>query len=310
MQTLSARRPLNGLLLLDKPAGITSNRALQIAKHLYRAEKAGHTGTLDPLATGLLPICFGEATKFAGGLLDAGKRYEATIKLGVTTTTGDAEGEVIERRAVDIHRDKIEAALRCQRGHIEQVPPMHSALKHEGRPLYRYAREGVAIEREARKVVIHELVLKAAHDDEIELIVHCSKGVYVRVLAEDIGRALGCGAHLLRLRRIGVGQFEVGHAMTLVGIEAMTPDQRDRCLLDEDSMLSALPSITLDAARVRDLMRGQRIAVDRPTAQGRLRVYDDCQHFLGVAENGEGVIAARRLIDAERYAFLLEQRLG
>lgn len=310
MQTRSERRPLNGVLLLDKPSGVTSNRALQAVKRLYRADKAGHTGTLDPLATGLLPICFGEATKFAGGLLDAGKRYEATIKLGVTTTTGDAEGEVIERCAVGIQPDEIEAALRRQRGDIEQVPPMHSALKHDGRPLYRYARDGIAIERAPRKVVIHELVLKAAHGDEIELIAHCSKGVYVRVLAEDIGRALGCGAHLLRLRRTAVGQFEIANATTLAAIEAMTADERDRRLLEQDSMLSALPSIMLDAARVRDLMRGQRVAVDRPTAQGRLRVYDDCQCFLGVAENGEGMIAAQRLIDAERYAFLLEQRLG
>src|SRR4051812_47701901 len=203
-------RDVDGVLLLDKPSGISSNAALQSARRLFAARRAGHTGTLDPMATGLLVLCFGEATKFSGALLDADKAYAARVRLGARTSTGDAEGEVIERREVRAGPAQIEAALARFRGGIEQVPPMHSAIKHLGRPLYAYARKGETVERSARRVVIRELVLEGMSGEEIDLRVACSKGTYIRTLAEDIGEALGCGGHLSALRRTAVGPFPLG----------------------------------------------------------------------------------------------------
>ncbi|PJC02436.1 MAG: tRNA pseudouridine(55) synthase TruB, partial [Gallionellales bacterium CG_4_9_14_0_8_um_filter_59_50] len=201
------KRPLDGVLLFDKPLLLSSNIALQKVRRLFRAEKAGHTGTLDPLATGLLPICFGEATKFTHALLDADKRYLATLRLGQRTTTGDAEGEVVAQRAVAVTADQLRQVLAAFTGEIQQLPPMYSALKHQGKPLYEYIRQGETVERAARPVVIHELALQRWAGDELVLDVRCSKGTYVRTLAEDIGEALGCGAHLTGLRRSGIGDF-------------------------------------------------------------------------------------------------------
>jgi tRNA pseudouridine55 synthase len=219
-------RPVDGVLLLDKAAGVTSNAALQGVRRLYRAAKAGHTGTLDPLATGLLPVLFGEATKFGRELLDADKTYAAEIALGASTTTGDAEGDVVERRPVTSTRADIDRVLAGFRGEGAQVPPMYSALKRDGRPLYDYARAGKSVERAARPITIHELTLDAAAGDRLAVTVRCSKGTYIRVLAEDIGRSLGCGAHLARLRRLAIGPFSVAEAATAEGLAALDPVAR------------------------------------------------------------------------------------
>ncbi|HET7794053.1 MAG TPA: tRNA pseudouridine(55) synthase TruB, partial [Rhizobacter sp.] len=209
------KRAVHGVLLLDKPLGLSSNDALQKAKRLYRAEKAGHTGTLDPLATGLLPLCFGAATKFSQVSLEADKTYRATLKLGVTTRTADAEGEVLQTREVQVTREQIEAACERFTGEIAQVPPMHSALKRDGKALYEYARAGIEVEREARQVTIHAIAIIGWQHDELTLDVRCSKGTYIRTLAEDIGEALGCGAHLSALRRTASGPLTLDAACTL-----------------------------------------------------------------------------------------------
>ena len=221
------RRRLDGVLLLDKPRGLGSNAALQAAKRLYGAQKAGHAGTLDPLASGLLPVLFGEATKVSQLALDADTEYLASAHLGITTTTADAEGEVLERRPVTIARDAIEPALALLRGPIDQVPPLYSALKHAGQPLYAIARQGRSVERPARRVQIHELELLRFEGDRLDLRVRCSKGTYVRTLVEDLGRALGCGAHLAALRRTAAGAFRIANAVTLERLQRATPAERD-----------------------------------------------------------------------------------
>src|SRR5512134_69646 len=225
------RQPVDGVLLLDKPEGLTSNAALQRAKRALRAEKAGHTGTLDPAATGLIALCFGEATKFSGMLLDADKVYLAVVQLGVTTRTGDRDGEVLERRESRADRGAVEQALARFRGRILQTPPMHSAIKLAGTPLYAYARKGQEVDRAPREVVVHALELERIEGDLLHLSIHCGKGTYVRTLAEDIGRALGCGGHLAALRRTGVGAFNLDRALPLERLEAMTEAERlDRLL--------------------------------------------------------------------------------
>lgn len=291
------KRAISGVLLLDKPIGVSSNGALQHAKRIYRAAKAGHTGNLDPIATGLLPVCFGEATKFSQYLTDSDKRYEAIIKLGETTDTGDAEGQVLERRPVAATLAQIEAALRQFVGEIEQVPPMYSALKHQGRPLYDYARKGVEIERAARRVVIYELVLIGFGGDELRVAVDCSKGTYIRVLAEDIGRALGCGAHMTGLRRTRVGGFSLAGAVTLDQLEAMQDTQRDALLLPADVLTAAFPSVTLDRDSAFYFQRGQAIWQPRLEVRQLYRIYDDKQSFIGMAEvTDEGKLAPKRLV--------------
>src|SRR3989339_1301079 len=237
--------PLDGVLLFDKPLELSSNVALQKVRRLFQAEKAGHTGTLDPLATGLLPICFGEATKFSFALLDADKTYRATLRLGQTTTTGDAEGEIVTEHPVAIGQSDIDAVLARFRGNIQQLPPMHSALKHQGKPLYEYIRKGQTIERELRNVVIHELVLERFDANELDISVRCSKGTYVRTLAEDIGLALGCGGHLTGLRRTTIARFSLDNAYSLPQLEAMTSAERDACMLPLDCMLLDLPRLDL-----------------------------------------------------------------
>ena len=291
------RVPVHGVLLLDKPVGLTSNHALVSVKRLFNAEKAGHTGTLDPFATGLLPLCFGEATKFAQDLLDADKTYEATVQLGVTTTTGDTEGEVIETKLVDVRRAQVDAVLEKFRGPIQQVPPMHSALKRDGKPLYEYAREGITLERQARAVIIHALELIEFAPPQLKLRVTCSKGTYVRVLGEDIGAALGCGAHLTALRRTGIDSLGLLQSITLDELSAAPEAERAARLLPVDALLSKFPPIELDAELARRFRQGQRIALNRagiaaPCEEGRVRVYDPEHELLGTAILTHGALLA------------------
>lgn len=291
------RVPVHGVLLLDKPVGLTSNHALVAAKRLFNAEKAGHTGTLDPFATGLLPLCFGEATKFAQDLLDADKTYEATVQLGVTTTTGDTEGEVIETKPVDVSGAQLDAVLATFRGPIKQVPPMHSALKRDGKPLYEYAREGITLEREARDVTIYALELIEFLPSQLKLRVTCSKGTYIRVLGEDIGAALGCGAHLTALRRTGIDTLDLSRAITLDELSAAPEAERAARLLPVDALLSKFPHIELDAELTGRFRQGQRIALNRagiaaPCDEGRVRVYDSTRNLLGTALVTHGALLA------------------
>jgi tRNA pseudouridine55 synthase len=302
------RRPVHGVLLLDKPLGLSSNDALQKVKRLYRAEKAGHTGTLDPLASGLLPLCFGAATKFAQVSLDADKRYLATLKLGETTVGGDREGEVILRREVHVDAAQLRAACARFTGTIDQVPPMHSALKHEGRALYEYARAGVEVEREARRVTIHAIVVVAGDHDHWTLDVHCSKGTYIRTLAQDIGEALGCGAHLSALRRTGSGTLGLEHAHTLDELTAMDDAARDACLLDADALLADCPEVRLgpdDAARFLSGLRRRLPLADAEC----VRVFGpEPKAFLGAGHIAAGELISTRLLSPLEVQGLLTAR--
>ncbi|AQG99054.1 tRNA pseudouridine(55) synthase TruB [Burkholderia sp. KK1] len=295
------RRALDGVLLLDKPLGLSSNDALIKAKRIYLAKKAGHTGTLDPLATGLLPLCFGEATKFSQDLLDADKTYEATMRLGIRTTTGDAEGEAIDTRDVACDEAAVIDAMTKFLGDIVQVPPMYSALKRDGKPLYEYARAGQTVEREGRPVTIHALQLIACALPLVTFRVTCSKGTYVRTLAEDIGEALGCGAHLTALRRTGVGALTLDQAVTLDDLANLSEADRDERLQPVDALLSTFPEIRLDDEAARRFLHGQRLRLaDVATTridEGRVRVYaQNDGRLLGVAKAGEGVLAPERLV--------------
>ena len=335
-------RPLDGVLLFDKPLDLSSNIALQKVRRLFQAEKAGHTGTLDPLATGLLPICFGEATKFSNALLDADKTYRARLRLGQTTTTGDAEGEIIAEHPVEIEQADVDAALGKFRGEIQQLPPMHSALKHQGKPLYEYIRKGETIEREQRNVVIHELVLNSFGGEELpppnlppevggtiatspippfqlspgggkgdcslslrgrvgegdgglgrwvemDITVRCSKGTYIRTLAEDIGAALGCGAHLIGLRRTAIAHFDLQDAYGLQQLEAMSDAGRDACVLPPEALMPGMPRLQLDAVQIKRLAQGQRLAMDTGLPDGKVGLYG-AQGFIGV-----GLLQGHRL---------------
>lgn len=288
-------RPLDGVLFFDKPLELSSNIALQKVRRLFQAEKAGHTGTLDPLATGLLPICFGEATKFSVALLDADKSYRAWVRLGQTTTTGDAEGEITSTHEVNLSQTQVQQALLQFTGEIEQLPPMHSALKHLGKPLYEYIRKGETVERELRKVQIHEIVLERFDGNELVITVRCSKGTYIRTLAEDIGHTLGCGAHLFGLRRTAIAQFDIEHAYTLAQLEAMDSAAREACLLPVDCMLEALPSLELDNVQVARIAQGQRLGLDLALPDGKLRLYANGQ-FIGLGELSGSRLAPSRLL--------------
>jgi len=290
------RRRVDGVLLLDKPRGLSSNAALQRAKRLFRAYKAGHTGTLDPLATGLLPICFGEATKFANLLLDADKAYLATLHLGASTTTGDAEGEIVRERPVTASRDEFEDVLRRFVGRMAQTPPRHSALKRDGRNYYEYARRGIEIERFPREVSIVEIALLAWRSPEADVSVRCGKGTYIRALAEDIGEALGCGAHLSALSRTAVGALTVADAVSLDVLEARTEAERDAMLLPVDALVDRLERIDLAVTDARRLGCGQALACARGDAV--VRVYAGSA-FAGVAEVRGGVMRARRMLAQE-----------
>lgn len=283
------------MLLIDKPAGITSNACLGIVKRLFNADKAGHTGTLDPFATGLLPVALGEAAKFSQGLLEADKTYQGVMRLGVTTATGDPEGEVLATRPVEVSDEDVRVALRQFVGVIQQVPPMHSALKRGGRPLYAYARAGIEVEREARTVRIDALEWIGRDGDAVSFRVVCSKGTYVRTLAEDIGARLGCGAHLAALRREQVGPLGLGGAVSLAHIESLDPAARDACVLPVDSLVQPLPRLVLAADLARRLCLGQRIPVDAAdVAAARAYAEDGC--FLGVVRIAGGVAHPTRLI--------------
>jgi len=308
---VSARPPkkprdlVDGVLLLDKPVGLSSNDALIKAKRVLNAKKAGHTGTLDPFATGLLPLCFGEATKFSQDLLEADKSYEATVHLGIKTTTGDTEGEALETRAVDVSIEQIEAALARYRGPILQVPPMYSALKRDGKALYEYAREGITLEREARPVTIHALSLVEYAAPFLTIRVTCSKGTYVRVLGEDIGAALGCGAHLNALRRVAVGALDTVGMITLDDLLAH-PDPLS-LLRPVDALLSSFPALELTAELAKRFLQGQRLALGKeaievPARQGRVRIYH-AGRLLGTGQLGEyAILAPERLISTAPVA--------
>jgi tRNA pseudouridine55 synthase len=295
-------RPVSGVVLLDKPGGLSSNAALQIVKRLYRARKAGHTGSLDPLASGLLPLCLGEATKFAGILLNADKSYRFGCRLGVTTTTGDAEGQVTARRPPGhLTRADVEAVLARFTGEIRQIPPMYSALKHQGRPLYRLARQGLEVERQPRTVTIHTLRLLTMTDDVLECEVRCSKGTYIRTLAADLGETLGCGAHIVALRRTAVGHYDAARMVTLEELKQRAEQGEaalDAVLLAVDSALVAWPVVVVPEQAAHYLAQGQSIWLPRAPSPGPVRLYrDEC--FLGLGEVlADGRIVPRRLVQA------------
>jgi tRNA pseudouridine55 synthase len=300
------RRAVHGVLLLDKPLGLSSNDALQKAKRLFRAEKAGHTGTLDPLASGLLPLCFGAATKFSQTSLDADKRYTATLTLGQTTTTGDLEGSLVDERPVRVTRADIEAA--CQRftGAIEQRPPMHSALKHEGRALYEYARQGIEVERAPRPIVIYRIDIIDWQAATLVIDVVCSKGTYIRTLAEDIGQALGCGAHLAALRRTGSGPLDVADAITIDELAALDEPARERKLLPPDVLLADWTALRLAADEAGRFLTGLRRRVDAPDNQ-HVRVYGpEPKALLGAAHICAGELIPDRLLSPAELQGLLD----
>ncbi|MBK9028264.1 MAG: tRNA pseudouridine(55) synthase TruB [Propionivibrio sp.] len=291
---------VDGVLLLDKPSGMTSNSALQNARRMVSAAKAGHTGTLDPLASGLLPLCFGEATKFSADLLEADKTYNAELLFGVTTDTGDAEGTVLQRRPVEFGRCDLEAALMRFRGRISQIPPMYSALKRNGIPLYQLARQGIEVERKTREVTIYELRLLDFSGNACRLHVSCSKGTYIRTLAEDIGNALTCGAHLTALRRVAIGPLSISDAVTLDQLSLLSEDDRASWLLAPDTLLQSLPDVHLDDEAALRFSHGNpvNIAGNIKVAQGKCRVYG-ATRLLGLGEaDGLGGVKPRRLVCA------------
>lgn len=289
VNTKPVKRPkllLDGVVLLDKPVTWSSNDALIKVKRLLNAAKAGHTGTLDPFATGLLPLCFGEATKFSHDLLEADKTYLTEVELGISTTTGDTEGEVVQSLPVELSLAQIEAVLPQFRGKILQVPPMYSALKRDGKPLYEYARQGIVLERQARQVEILELEVIAYQTPILTLKVRCSKGTYIRVLGEDIGKALGCGAHLRSLRRTAVAGLDLQHAVTLEHIQNLDETERQQVLAPVDYLLTNFPALILPDQAAQRILHGQRLNLNKlgiaaPCQQGRVRLYDLQQRLLG-----------------------------
>jgi tRNA pseudouridine55 synthase len=304
MKRSNNRRDVNGIILLDKATGLSSNAALQEVKRLFNANKAGHTGSLDPLASGMLPICLGEATKVSAFLLDADKRYRVRCRLGVRTTTADAEGEIIEERSVDgITAASIAAVLPRFTGQIEQIPPMYSALKHQGQRLYHLARQGIEVDRQPRTLFIHELLLLGLENGECTLDVHCSKGTYVRTLAEDIGAALGCGAHVSALRRTGLGPYQENQMLTLDQLIAIGTDgyaALDAALLPIETALLHWPEVNLSADAAFFLGQGQAVQVPHAPTQGWVRLYNGARNFLGMGEiQDDGLVAPRRLMNVK-----------
>lgn len=284
MSKRKSGRNVHGIVLLDKRIGISSNKALQEVRRLFNANKAGHTGSLDPLATGLLPLCFGEATKVSAMMLDDNKRYQAVVKLGIMTDTGDSEGKIIERKLVpELSIETINNCLESFVGEIEQVPPMYSALKHNGRKLYELAREGKVIERKARKITIFELKLLEFTSDTLMLDVFCSKGTYIRSLAEDIGYKLGCGGTITGLRRTQSGQFKLKNALTIEQCQAMSLQQLTSSLLAVDKPLQEIPKIELSSQQADLIKHGQQIDFQADTIKGKVRMYSE-QVFLGLGE--------------------------
>jgi tRNA pseudouridine55 synthase len=295
MQVKKTWKQVDGVLLLDKPIGLSSNDALQKVRRLFSAAKGGHTGTLDPFATGLLPLCLGEATKFSADLLDADKTYEAVIQLGVTTDSGDAEGTVTATAAVNITESDIFRVLPAFLGEIDQVPPMHSALKRDGRPLYELARQGIAVERAPRRVTLHAIDCLGFAGDRLSLRVACSKGTYIRVLASDIGQALGCGAHLAALRRTRVADLDLARAVTLADLAALEEDDRYLHLLPVDALLQSLPAIEITGEAAQRFSHGNPIDLP-PGLSGKIRVYG-ASRLMGVGEPGaDGRLWPKRLV--------------
>ncbi|HIF5548176.1 TPA: tRNA pseudouridine(55) synthase TruB [Vibrio parahaemolyticus] len=301
-------RPINGVILLDKPTGISSNDALQKVKRIYFAEKAGHTGALDPLATGMLPICLGEATKFSQFLLDSDKRYRVIAKLGERTNTSDSDGEVVETRPVDVTLEKLEASIEKFRGESDQVPSMFSALKYQGKPLYEYARKGIEVPRESRKITVYEIVLHRFEGDEVEMEVHCSKGTYIRTIVDDLGEMLGCGAHVTMLRRTAVAKYPYEKMVTLEQLnelleqahrEEIAPRELlDPLLMPMDTAVEDLPEVNLIPELADMVQHGQPVQVLGTPEQGSLRLTMGEEHlFIGVGEmNDDGKIAPKRLV--------------
>jgi tRNA pseudouridine55 synthase len=298
-------RDVNGILVLDKPAGMTSNDAVQRAKRLFNARKVGHTGSLDPLATGVLPLCFGEATKFSQYLLASDKRYRVRIQLGIATDSGDADGQVTETRPIEgVTEERVEAALEEFRGEIDQVPSMFSAIKHQGQPLYRLARQGIEVEREPRRVTIFENELVAFDGDTLTLSIHCSKGTYVRTIADDLGRRLGCGAHVIELRRTAAGPYGEGGLVTFETLEAARDEgSLDRFLLPVASAVGDWPEVSLNDDTAYYLRQGQPVLVPHAPTHGWVRLFqarsEGAARFLGVGEVlDDGRVAPRRLVVA------------
>jgi tRNA pseudouridine55 synthase len=290
--------PVNGVLLLDKPVGLTSNQALQAVKRLLNACKAGHTGSLDPIATGLLPLFFGEATKLTQFLLNADKRYWTVFKLGVSTTTFDSEGEATATRPVTAGLRDIERALAKFKGEIEQIPPMYSAIKHNGEALYKLARAGVEVEREPRPVTIYEIKALGFQDNLLTLEIACSKGTYIRTLAHDLGEILGCGAHVVQLRRLAIGDVSIDKAVTLDRLEALaSPAERAQLLQPVDSVLHAVPDVHLTSLAAHYLKQGQSVSARHGLAPGWVRLYEGDSRFLGMGQVlDDGQVAPRRLL--------------
>ncbi|POB96086.1 tRNA pseudouridine(55) synthase TruB [Vibrio vulnificus] len=301
-------RPIDGVILLDKPTGMSSNDALQKVKRLYFAEKAGHTGALDPLATGMLPICLGEATKFSQFLLDSDKRYRVIAKLGERTDTSDSDGDVVETRPVNVTLETLEACIEKFRGESDQVPSMFSALKHQGKPLYEYARKGIEVPRESRKITVYEIILHRFEGDEVEMEVHCSKGTYIRTIVDDLGEMLGCGAHVTMLRRTGVAKYPYENMVTLEQLNELVDNANrdgiaprevlDPLLMPMDTAVEDLPEVNLIADLADMVMHGQAVQVLGAPTEGQLRLtMGEERRFIGVGEmNRDGKIAPKRLV--------------
>ena len=302
MLTKPIKRNISGVLLLDKPIGITSNKALQITKRLFNASKAGHTGTLDPLATGLLPVCFGEATKFSSALLGADKKYTATLKLGYISSTGDADGEISVAGDVNLTSKQIKLALQGLTGKILQTPPMYSALKHQGKPLYSYARKGIEIERKSREITIYDLQVVAFEENNMDIMVKCSTGTYIRTLAEDLGKILGCGgAYITSLNRNEIENLNLSDAYTLDMLKSMSSAQLDACLHPSDSLLHNLQAVFMSNTDSQHLLNGQVVTntalVNKFQENEKIRIYNDEKQFLGLGEiTACGSITPKRLI--------------
>ncbi len=290
------KREINGVFLLDKPLGFSSNQVLKKIQWLFNAKKAGHTGTLDPMASGLLPVCLGEATKFSHHLLNANKTYIATIQLGMTTTTGDQEGEVVSEKEVILNEVQLKETLQKFMGDITQIPPMYSALKFEGKPLYEYARKGIEIERKSRQITIHDIKLTKIEASKMTVEVFCSKGTYIRTLAEDIGQALGCGAYLKALKRTQTGNFQVANAFSIEALETMAMSSREKVLLPIDTLLKGLSSIELTFTEIEAIKKGQSIDFNGKNLN-ELRLYSSSGQFVGVGQPDlQGRLLPKRLI--------------
>ena len=301
-------RPINGILLLDKPLEISSNSALQKVKRIYFAQKAGHTGALDPLATGMLPVCLGEGTKFSQFLLDTDKTYQVTAKLGVRTTTSDADGDIVSTKPVDVNEEQLLIALDTFRGQTSQVPSMYSALKYQGQPLYKYAREGIEVPREARDINVYQLDLLRFEGDEVDLEIHVSKGTYIRTIVDDLGEVLGCGAHVSMLRRVSVGSYPRDKMVTIDTLEALLEKAKtdnvspseylDPLLVPMNTALEGMPKVTVDEHSVLYLRNGNPVQASNVPPEGYVQVYvDQTDEFLGVGQiDDNGLVAPKRII--------------